>query len=411
LAKPGGKSYNGRPGDGKAVPGAGPFLNRLGNEEYSMSARFRIFTTLLNSALAAVALAESNTAVAQTYKALKYAPTASSGTWAILERDGANRQVPRYLSSLGGGETGTGLIASPPFQISVDTIAFTICGHDGPSGGQNKNFVALVDSRKGQTLQKTTAPGNDAMQERSWDVGKLRGREVRIEVHDGDSGPAFAWLGVGRIDAGDSLRVDFRNGLPDGWIAKAEPAKQRPEVLRDGIPFLRHPSEYSLVPLSGLREIPCGVAAQRLFFLGGTVASGRPLETCGSIELVYRSGPPESYPLIYGYTLDLAGKLLSKSKAMHLHESADAFQHYLVIAPRADVIDKIVFRPSPEHTAIPRITAVTCQTQAAGENLEPLPDGKLDAAEEAWIHSHTIAATSPDMEPIKAEIRRTHKLE
>ena len=376
-----------------------------------MSARFKIIVTLLSNTLGVVAVVGSNTAVSQTYKALKYTPTASSGTWAILERDGANRQVPRYLSSLGGGETCTGAIASPPFRISVDTIAFTVCGHDGPSSGQNKNFVALVDSRKGQTLQKTTAPGNDAMQQRSWDVGKLRGREVRIEVHDGDSGSAFAWLGVGRIDAGDSLRVDFRNGLPDGWITKAEPAKQRPEVLRNGIPFPRHPSEYSLVPAAGLREIPCGVAAQRLFFLGGTVASGRPLETCGSIELVYRTGPPETYPLMYGYPLDLAAKLLSKSKAMHLHESADAFQHYLVIAPRADVIEKIVFRPTSGHAVIPRITAVTCQTQAAGENLEALPDGKPGAEEEAWIHSHTIAATSPDMEPIKVEIRRTHKLE
>jgi hypothetical protein len=376
-----------------------------------MSAQFKIFVTLLSNTLGVVAVVGSNTAVSQTYKALKYTPTASSGTWAILDRDGANRQVPRYLSSLGGGEAGTGVIASPTFRIAVDRITFTICGHDGQSGKQNKNFVALVDVRKGQTLQKTTASGNDAMQDRSWDVSKLRGREVRIELHDGDSGSAFAWFGVGRIDAGDSLRVDFRNGLPEGWIAKVEPAKHRPEVLRGGIPFLRYPSEYSLVPASGVREIPCGVAAQRLFFLGGTVANGRPLETCGSIELVYRAGPPETYPLMYGYTVDMPGKLLSKSKAMHLHESADPFQHYLVIAPRADVIEKIVLRRNPKQDAIARITAVTCQTQAAGENIEALPDGKLDAAEEAWIQSHSITAGAPDMEQIKAEIRRVHKLE
>ncbi len=375
-----------------------------------MPVRFKIIATLLGDFLALVALADS-TAAAQTYKGLKYSPSPSSGTWAILERDGANRQVPRYLSSLGGGEAGMGVIASPPFRISVDKIALTICGHDGLSGGQNKNFVALIDSRKGLTLHKTTAPGNDAVQERSWDVAKLRGREVRIEVHDGDSGGAFAWLGVGRIDAGDPLRVDFRSGLPKDWITKVQPNRDRPEVLRDGIPFLRHASQYTLVPALGTREIPCGFTAQRLFFLGGTAANGRPLEVCGLIDVVYRDGARDSFPLMVGYTLDLAGKMLSKSKAIYLHESADPFQHYLVIAPRADIIDKIVFRPAPDHAALPRITAVTCQTQAESENLEALPDGKLGAEEEAWTKSHTIRASSPEMKQITAEIRRAHKME
>jgi len=350
-------------------------------------------------------------AVAQTYKGLKYTPTASGGTWAILDRDGANRQVPRYLSSLGGGEAGTGVIASPPFRISTDKIVLTICGHDGPRGGQNKNFVALVDSRTGQALHKTNAPGNDAMQERSWDVAKLRGREVRIEVHDGDSGGAFAWLGVGRIDAGEPLRVDFRNGMPQGWAAKVQPMHERPEVVRDGISFLRHPSEYTIIPAADARELPCGFAAERLFFLGGTVAGGRPLEVCGSIEVVYRDGSCDRFPLMVGYTLDVAGKLLSRSKAMYLHESGDPFQHYLVIAPRAEVIEKIVLRRNPEQSMMPRITAVTCETAATGENVEALPETKPTAQEEAWSRSHAITASSPDMDQIRAEIRRAHKLE
>ena len=370
----------------------------------------RTAPTLVSALLALLAIAQAP-AVAQTYKGLKYAPTASGGTWAILDRDGANRQVPRYLSSLGGGEAGTGVIASPPFRISVDKIVLTICGHDGQHGGQNKNFVALVDTRTGQALHKTNAPGNDAVQERSWDVGKLRGREVRIEVHDGDSGGAFAWLGVGRIDAGEPLRVDFRNGMPQGWAAKVQPTHERPEVVRDGIPFLRHPSEYTLIPAAGTRELPCGFAAERLFFLGGTVASGRPLEVYGSIDVVYRDGSRDSVPLMVGYTLDVAGKLVSRSKAMYLHESADPFQHYLVIAPRAEVIEKIVLRPNREQSVIPRITAVTCQTAATGEHLEALPDGKPTAEEEAWIRSHAITASSPDLERITAEIRRAHKLE
>ncbi len=370
----------------------------------------RIAPALLSTMLVLITIAQDS-AVAQTYKGLKYTPTASGGTWAILDRDGANRPVPRYLSSLGGGEAGTGVIASPPFRISADKIVLTICGHDGPQGGQNKNFVALVDTRTGQALHKTNAPGNDAMQERSWDVGKLHGREVRIEVHDGNPGGAFAWLGVGRIDAGDPLRVDFRSGMPQGWAAQVQPIHERPEVVRDGVPFLRHPSEYTIIPAAGARELPCGFAAERLFFLGGTVAAGQPLEVFGSIDVVYRNGSRDSFPLMVGYTLDVAGKLLSKSKAMHLHESADPFQHYLVIAPRAEVIETIVLHRNPEQPMIPRITAVTCQTAATNDNVEALPETRPTAEEEAWIRSHAITASSPDMEQIKAEIRRANRLE
>lgn len=376
-----------------------------------MRTRIRVMPTAWFAAAAIVAISQTPWAQAQTYKGLRYTPTASSGTWAILQRDGANRQVPRYLSSLGGGETGTGMIASPPFRISGDTIVLTICGHDGQHGGQDKNVVALVDTRTGQALFKSAAPGNDAMQERSWDVSKLHGREVRIEVRDGDSGGAFAWLGVGRIDAGDALWVDFRTGMPQGWAAKAEPTRDRPEVVRGGIPFLRHPSEYTMVPASGARELPCGFAAERVFVLGGTVATGRPLEVAGFLDVVYRNGSRDSFPLIVGYTLDVAGKMLSKSKAMHLHASADPFQHYLVIALRPEVLEKIVLRRNPEQPAIPRITAVTFQTTAAGKELEALPDARPSADEDAWIRSQAIIAGSPDMSQIQAEIRRANKME
>jgi len=371
----------------------------------------RFQTLALFMVAVASASAVERAAFAQTYKGLKYSPAPASGTWAILDRDGANRPVARYLSSLGGGETGTGVIVSPAFVIASDKIVFTICGHDGPSGGQGKNFIALIDSRKGATLQKTFAPGNDAMQERSWDVAKLRGREVRIEIHDGDPGTGFAWLGVGRIDAGDPLRVDFRDGLPKDWNTILDPVQSRPEILRNGVPFLRHASQYSLAPASGKREIACGFAAERIFFLGGTVAYGRPLETVGFIDLEYRDGSRDSIPLMVGFTLDIAGKQLSRSKAIHLHPSADPFQHYLVVAPRPGEIEKIVLRASAEAASTPRITAITFQTQATGDQLEPLPDAKPAVEEEAWIRSHVITARSLDMERIVAEIRQAHKMQ
>jgi hypothetical protein len=366
---------------------------------------------LLLSILPGVAaMGAEGTELSGGYKGFKVAPPPAAGTWAILDRDGANRQVPKYLSSLGQGEAGTGTIASPAFRVDADAIRFTICGHDGPGGGQHKNFIALVDANSGQTLRQTMAPGNDAMQERSWDVAPLRGREVRIEVHDGDAGGAFAWLGIGRIDAGPPLRIEFNTRIPDNWTVRSPPVAVRTEILPGGVPFLRYPSQYTLVPASGELAIPCGFAAEQLFFLGCTLPGGKPLEVYGWIEIVYRDGHADRFPLMLGFTLDGYGQEPSPSKALYLHPSADPFQHYLVRAPRPGVIEKIVLRRNPERDLVPRITAVTCRTAAAADNLAALPAGRMTAEEEAWIRTHAIRPGSPNLDEIAKEIRRAHKL-
>jgi len=359
-----------------------------------------------------VAAAHEGVAAPPKYQALKCPVPEAAHTWAILDRDGANRQVDRYLSSLGLGETGTGVIVSPAFRIAADAITFTICGHDGPGGGQKVNFLALVDAGSGAILRQAMAPGSDAMQEKSWSVADLRDRQVRIEVRDGDPKGAFAWLGIGRIDAGPAMQVDFRKGLAPGWTQRAESAAQpKSDVLRGGIPFLRYPAQYTLVPGSGALEIPCGFSARRLFVLGGTIAQGKPAGTYGTIEIVYRSGASDTFPLVFGYTLDAHGKMLSKSKAVYLHESADPFQHYLVIGPRPEAIEKVILRRQEPQEGVPRITAVTCETEAACPTLLALPAGAPSAEEEAWIASHTITAQAPALEQIRAEIRRAHKME
>lgn len=341
------------------------------------------------------------------FRALAVPPPVSGQTWGLLERDGAGRPVERYLSSLVGGESGTGTITSPSFRIAGDRITFTVCGHDGPGGGQGANYVALIDARKGQTLRKEPAPGNDAVQERSWDVAELHDREVRIELHDGASAGAYAWMGVGRIDAGDVLRVDFRDGLPEGWsqaIARIEQPRQ--EILSGSVPFQRYPGQFTVVPPAGRVEIPCGFSAERIFLLGGTVPQGKPAEGYGTVEVVYADGTSESFPLMFGFTLDLYGKQLSPARTIYLHRSADPFQHYLVLGPRPQKIDKLVIAVTPQGAAVPRVTAVTCQTEATGENLHPLDSPGLGVEESAWIDRHTLRAGSPDIAQIMADLRR-----
>ena len=365
---------------------------------------------LLGSLLPVMATAQEITAASAKYKALKCPPTTLGTTWAILEHDGANRPAEPYLSSLGQGEAGTGMVSSPQFRIAGEKITFTLRGHDGQGGGRGENYIALVGVRKGRTLRKTTAPGDDALKELSWDVSKLKGTEVRIEVHDGNSGGAFAWLGVGRIDAGTSLKVDFRQGMPKGWKLPQPKGNVRYETLTGGVPFRRNAAAFSLIPKTGAVELPCGSAAERLYFLGCTVAGGKALRTYGGIEIHYRTGSPDVFPLMCGFTLDGQHKLLSRSKAIYLHPSADPFQHYLVIGPRDEVIEKIRLVVNPDGGPIPRITAVTCETAAENDHLMPLPKSAFSAEEAAWIESHRISADSPKLGRIMEEIRKAHKM-
>jgi len=357
-----------------------------------------------------VVVAQEDAPFSTRYQAL-ICPTPPSGsTWAILDRDGANREVTPYLSSLGHGEGGTGVITSPPFHIASEKITFTICGHDGQAGGRDENYIALVDARKGNILIKTPPPQNDAMQEQEWGVGRLRGIEVRIEVHDGNSGGGYAWLGIGRIDAGDSLRVDFSNGMPDGWEQSEEERENRFETVGGTVPFRRDANVFTLIPESGSVEIPCGFTAKRFFFLGCTVDDFKPLESCGGIEIHYKNGPPEVFPLLCGFTLDGRYKTLSPSKALYLHASGDPYQHYLAIEPRKDTIEKIRLVAEPGRFPVPRITAITCETMADSENLSPLPDTPSDAKVTAWIESHALTAGKPGLGEVMAGIRNSHRI-
>ena len=202
---------------------------------------------------------QSELNVSPRFKALSYTPPPTAGTWKVLDRDGANRKVTPYLSSLGLGEGGTGVITSPPFTVASPVINLTLRGHDGPDGERKKNFVALVDAETGETLRKTFAPLSDPLKERSWNVENLQGRRVRFEAHDHDTEGAFAWLGVGRIDAGERFRVDFQEGFPKNWTAIAEKRSVRYEEIQGGgVPFLSLVSHESMIPKAGAAEIPCG---------------------------------------------------------------------------------------------------------------------------------------------------------
>lgn len=338
------------------------------------------------------------------YQALRCFLPATECTWAIHDRDGANREVPPHLSSLGKGEIGVGVVASPVFSVGVDRIRFTVRGHDGQGGGRDRNFVALVDAATGEMLQKTHAPSNDALQDRAWDVSALKGRKVRVEAHDGLSEGAFAWIGVGSIDAGPALTVDFEKGLPEGWeLRSATREVETHPVVAGGVPF--DALGESFLPERGAAELPCGFTATRLFVLGGTIRRGRVLEVHGHVEIRYRDGTSERHPLMGGYTLAGELRMPLRSEACYLRSSSDPSLHYFVLAPAPKVIESLRFTREPKPDSLPLLTAVTCETAAESEHLRPLPAAKLTEEESAWIRSHSISAGRPDLARIEATLR------
>ncbi len=348
--------------------------------------------------------------VPATYQALERRAVAQGRPWAILARDGASRSVKAYLSSLAQGETATGVIASPTFVVPNRTITFTLCGHDGQGGGRGEDFMALVDAHTGRILQKTPPPGHDGMKTFTWDTRQMKGTRARIEVHDGNPGTAYAWMGVGSIDASPAFKIDFSQGMPTGWVHPEPKVLRRIDLATEGVPFRQNADLSNLIPPQGSAEFACGFMANRLFFLGATVDPYRPAACCAGIEIHYQVGSPEVFPLICAYTLNAQHPRPNQPRASHLHSVGSADQFYLAITPRQAVIKKIRLVAQPNQAPIPHITAITCETTAAHDRLVPLTGQVISSRETDWISAHSISAESIDLGAVMQTIHARHEV-
>jgi hypothetical protein len=266
--------------------------------------------------------------------------------------------------------------------------------------------VALVDAVSGKVLRKEPAPGRDDLVERSLDVKDLAGRKARIQVRDGNSGSAFAWLGVGRIDAGPEMSVDFSKGIPEGWVAPPPPERAI-VFVGDAVPF--RDLGRTLVPARGEVRLPCGFAAKRLHFLGCTVEYGRPPDHRGDIVIHYREGPPERIPLLIGFTVECDDKALSASKTMRLRPTSSAFLYSLAVVPRAGTIEAIELRGDAAAGPSPSIRGITVETDAAATSLLDLPDRAPEAGEEAAIEARAVSASSLRIDQVIEELQQAGK--
>jgi putative heme-binding domain-containing protein len=103
-------------------------------------------------------------------------------------------------SSFEAGETRTGIWKSAAFP-APRTLSFFIAGHDGIPDAPLKqaNSVKLRDHVTGKVLRETPPPRNDVAQKVEWTLEEYVGQPVVLELVDGDSATAYAWLAVGRF--------------------------------------------------------------------------------------------------------------------------------------------------------------------------------------------------------------------
>jgi hypothetical protein len=104
------------------------------------------------------------------------------------------------ISSFPRGERRTGIYRSGEFELDA-SFHFYMAGHDGvPSKDPGrKNFVRLRDASTHATLQTWYPPRNDTAQKFDWTPATPSSVRAYIEIVDGDTENAFAWLAVGRF--------------------------------------------------------------------------------------------------------------------------------------------------------------------------------------------------------------------
>ena len=152
-------------------------------------------------------LAASDTPTAFSWQSLPH-PAHGAGrrdgraTWTVSNaRNSADGQKQSTLwSSFPHGEQRTGVFRSAAFPLG-ESFGFYIAGHDGyPNQDlQSNNLVRLRDSLTHKVIQSWSPPRQDVAVSRSWETGKHSDRRVYVELIDGDTAGAYAWMAVGRF--------------------------------------------------------------------------------------------------------------------------------------------------------------------------------------------------------------------
>ena len=127
----------------------------------------------------------------------------SKDPWFLQHRASSDgNKSSLFLCSLPpGGERLTGVLRSPEFIIPAQ-LSFFLAGHDGSPDkpAPRKNLVRLRAVDSGELLTNAVPPRNDIGQKITWNLAAHVGKKAVVEVVDGDTGEAYAWLAIGRFE-------------------------------------------------------------------------------------------------------------------------------------------------------------------------------------------------------------------
>ena len=154
----------------------------------------------------------------------------SANPWAFEQRKCADGKTVAFMSSFPHGEKLTGTLHSPAFSLPA-TLSFFLCGHDGSPGkpAAKTNFIRLRDAQSNAVLREAAPPRNDTAQNITWDLTDCAVRRGVIEITDGNTGSAYAWLAVARFDP----------ELPELRLSEPQSASRRMQTAADLIRTLK----------------------------------------------------------------------------------------------------------------------------------------------------------------------------
>jgi putative heme-binding domain-containing protein len=132
------------------------------------------------------------------------ATNAVASPWGVRTRNTTDGESISVFDSIVNGEQLTGVLRSAPFEIPLQ-LTFWMCGHNGQPGTDpsplNHIRLRLVadDGALGEVIARDLPPRNDVAHAYHWKLDRWKGRRGVIEIVDGDTGSAYAWIAAGRF--------------------------------------------------------------------------------------------------------------------------------------------------------------------------------------------------------------------
>ncbi len=315
-------------------------------------------------------------------------PRSASPWFSQLRASADGNTDARFLCSLPpGGESLTGVLRSRAFPVP-ERLAFFLAGHDGfpdqPPGGNN--LLRLVETGSGEILAASPPPRNDLAQRVEWDLTAHKGKSARIEIVDGDTGEAYAWLAAGRFEPEvASLPAPGDLSANAGLESVARLARQLD--VRESAPLLAKALAHPEATPSGKAEAGQTIAAFRdapvLEALAALLARPDLGAVSGKIIALFQPDAPVSADFIFAESATpvqqaLAERLASTPRGAEAlvasMESGKASPQLLRHAPVSTKLDA-----SPDAALKERVAKLAATLPPVGEGINQLIAERLQA--------------------------------